>query len=161
LLVLCIMDDAVKNAFVSDVLKSHGEFVVSMLNNSISELSLIKAGNLQGSVSFDVSKNGNDYMLSFNFKGYGRAIEIAYFRKARGLDVTKKLFGIKSREDIKAEQSVKSRKNTRWYSKNAYGSLNTLYGRLSYGFTNEEAQRLKAILEEAATAEINSSIVVL
>jgi len=151
---------AVKDAFVRDVLNSHGQYVTTILNNSISELTLIQQGGLKGSVSYDVKKEGNDYVLAFNFMSYGRAIEIAYFRRKKGREIEKQLYGIKSREDVKAEMSIRNRKNTRWYSRNVYGTINTLYGRLMHGFTEEEAERLKNIIAEAVVSSSNSSIVI-
>lgn len=144
----------IKEAFTREVLNNHGDYVMDILKDSISDLSLIDQGNLLGSISFKVKRIGADFAIEFSFTGYGRAIEIAFHRrkKTNTRDVIKQLYGVKSREDVKAEQSIRSRKDTRWYSRNVYGTINTLIGRYMYGFTEQEIERLKSIITTAATS---------
>lgn len=157
MLVLCIMEvtpGEIKEAFTREVLNTHGDYVMSLLKDSISDLSLIDQGNLLGGISYKIQKKGNDFALEFSFTGYGRAIEIAFHRrkKQNTRDIIKQLYGVKSREDVKAQQAIRKRKDTRWYSRNVYGALNTLIGRYMYGFTEEEIERLKSIITTAATS---------
>jgi hypothetical protein len=81
--------------------------------------------------------------------GYGRALEINYYKKPGYTRAAwKDIYGIKSREDIQMEYASKNRKKVNWYSRNVYGSLNTLYSRVAYGYTEEAIQRLKQIISE-------------
>jgi len=152
--------DEAKQLFIRDELDQHGEFVLDLLAESIIEKELILDENLLSSLRYNVEKNGKDYVLTIAFPGYGRAVEISYYkRKKRNFETdtnqaVKQLFKIESREDVLRKKQKRQIRHLNWYSKNVYGSLNKLYSRLSYGFTEDEIERLKKIItSETYTAK--------
>ena len=137
-----------EDEFVRRELTRHGEYLSKLFRDSIKKQRLIKSKRLvedfEG-ISWRV--NAAEKTLVFDFPGYGRAIEINYhklgkLRRLRSItqEAKRAAWGIDSRP------KQKPRKNTRWYAHNLYGSLNTLIGRISWGYTEEVAAEIKAAL---------------
>jgi len=141
-----------KQLFVQEELDQHGEFLADLLVQSIQELDVIDTTNLLKQLRYNVRKNGTDWILQFSFPGYGRAVEIGFYKRKRGdfntesNELIKQLYGIKSLDDMKRQRAKRKLRKLNWYSKNVYGSLNKLYAKLSYGFSQDEIERLKKII---------------
>jgi len=128
--------------FIREILDQHGEFIIDELHDKIKKLKLRNSGELTDSLDYKVSKYGVDPVLQISFFGYGRAIEIQ-FHKLR-----------KNRASFNTGSSAwgnegkrRKHKNTRWYAKTVYGSINRLLSNLSTEFTENEIKRLKGIIE--------------
>ncbi len=139
--------DEIELLFIERNLELHGEFVCDLLREQISGKNLIKSEDLLNSIDFSVSKYGIDPVLLISFFSYGRAIEINWFKKSKNTRVFSKpntnvmLWGM--RENRKRTR----KKDTRWYAKTAYGTINHLLSVLSTDFSEDEKNRLKQILE--------------
>ena len=133
--------------FIERTLELHGERVCDLLREQISNKDLIKSEDLLNSIDFSVSKYGIDPVLLISFFSYGRAIEINWFKKSQNTRIFSKpntnvmLWGM--RENRKRTR----KKDTRWYAKTVYGSVNHLLSVLSTDFSEDEKNRLKQILE--------------
>jgi hypothetical protein len=137
--------DDVELLFIQEVLDQHGEFVCDLLRDDIQQKRLRVSDDLLDSIDYKVSKYGIDPVLLINFISYGRAIEIAWHQRSKNTkqwvtDTNKAVWGNASRQ--------KKKKNTRWYSRNVYGSVNRLLSILSSEFSEEEKNRLKNILHQ-------------
>lgn len=149
-----------KNLFVREELDQHGEYLMDLLIGEIQNLDIIDSATLMQQLRYNIAKRGEDWILQLSFPGYGRAVEIGYYKRKRGdfnaesNDAVKQLFNIQSLEDVKRKKARRQIRKLNWYSKNVYGSLNKLYSKLSYGFSDEEIQRLKKIIiSESYTAK--------
>lgn len=152
--------DEAKRLFIREVLDQHGDYLSDILVDDISDKNIIDKGALLSSISFKINQYGQNYALIFNFPGYGRMVEINFHKRKRGntRDTIKQLYKIQSREDVLERRAKRQRKDLRWYSHNVYGSLNTLYARLSSEFTDDEISRLKKIIENSSYTGTNSGI---
>jgi hypothetical protein len=137
--------------YIKEILDDHGDYIADLLSEAIEEKDLIKQGDLIDSISAKVSNYGIDPVLLLNFISYGRAIEIAWHKHRQNTSIWAKpntntmLWGL--RENRKRTQ----RKDTRWYSKIVYGSINRLLSRLATEYSDQEIARLKHILEKQQT----------
>ena len=133
--------------FIERNLELHGEWVCDLLREQIEQKHLIKSEDLLDSIKFEVSKYGIDPVLLISFFSYGRAIEINWFKKTQNTRIFSKpntnvmLWGM--RENRKRTR----KKDTRWYAKTVYGSINHLLSVLSTDFSEEEKEHLKQILQ--------------
>lgn len=144
--------NAIELTWIKDVLDQHGEYLVDLIQETIREKNLIKSGELQESISYKTSMDGNNPKLSLSFISYGRAIEINYHKKSRNTQSMLKpntnaiVWG-----SMRKNAKTKKKKDTNFYARNAYGSLNRLIGILMYEFSDYERARIKGILEYQAT----------
>jgi len=139
--------------FIEEVLDQHGEYIVDLLHDDISAKKLRIEDNLLDSLEYRTRKSGNNPMLEISFFGYGRAIEIRWHKRSQN---TKKWAKTNTNQTIwNAKSKNRSWKNTRWYSKNVYGSLNRLIAVLSNEYTQKEQTRLKQILQRRHNETIN------
>lgn len=137
--------------FIREVLDLHGEYMADLFYDSIGQKNLIRKGNLrsyfESNMPYKVSMRGQDPHLEFTFPTYGRLAEIGYHRKSTNTlrqwrsENTAAVWGIKA--------AKKKKKDTRWYAKNFYGSLNRLIGILMYEFSDEMAERIKLQLQNS------------
>lgn len=131
--------------FQDEVLSQHGEYLVDLLQEEIERKGLIDKEILVNSLDYETSsvQNGRYKWLQITFPDYGRYIEIGKHKRKRqskfDTNTNKDIWGIR-------ENSMKRNKNTDWYSKNAYKSINRLLGVLMYEFTDQEIARLKRII---------------
>jgi hypothetical protein len=133
--------------FIERTLELHGEYLCDLLREQIQDKHLIKDEDLLNSIDFSVRKYGIDPVLLISFFSYGRAVEIAWHKKKQNTSLwtapntNRMLWGM--RENRKRTQ----KKDTRWYAKTAYGTINHLISVLATDFSEEEKNRLKQILE--------------
>jgi hypothetical protein len=139
--------------FIAEVLDQHGEYLTDLLVDAIESKKLISQedkDHLIESISYDTTKFGINPALVINFPAYGRFIEINYHKRSKNTSLldqdsaNKALWGRSNTKKL----TRKKKKDTRWYSKNVYGSLNRLIGILMYEFTEEERARLTNILQK-------------
>ena len=132
----------IEDFFVRRQLYLHGDYVLDLLRDSIKEKNLRVTDDLLDSLKYQVhKKNESEYVLEISFLSYGRAVEIQYFKSKQ-----------KRREQAESGQRAKDmrrakKKDTRFYAKNVYGSLNRLIGKLGSEYTEQEKQRIKNFLE--------------
>ncbi|MHC1707474.1 MAG: hypothetical protein AB9842_08130 [Bacteroidales bacterium] len=137
----------VELTWISDVLDQHGEFVVDLLEQAIHDKNVKLSGDLESSLAYKTHESRNP-SLQLSFLSYGRAIEIRY-HKSRNTrkqnDSRSNRFILGARQPL---QKKLKQKDTRWYAKTVYGSLNRLIGILMNEFSESEKQRIKGILEQ-------------
>lgn len=153
-----------KQLFIKEGLDQHGEFLMDLLMDEIATLDIIDTQNLIQQLRYNIAKRGSDWILQLSFPGYGRAVEIGYYKRIRNYNsesnsVVKQLFNIQSLEDVKNKKARRQARKLNWYSKNVYGSLNKLYGKLMYGFSEDEIQRLKKIITSEAFSATESGYI--
>ena len=135
----------IEKLFVMEVLDTHGEYIMDLLSDSINTKDIKQTEDLLDSLNYKVKQRGSDFVLEISFLSYGRFVEIEYF-KSRRLRREAKANG----NDAKRIRRAK-KKDTRFYAKNVYGSLNRLLGRMSSEYTDAEIERLKGILQNRIT----------
>ena len=137
-------------AFIDDQLDQHGERVRDLLMEAIEARDLIKDGNLLDGITWRVGRYGINPHLEISFPDYGRFIEIGYFKKRSnntGMwtrtneEANRALLGIRRKK-----KSSRRKKDTRFYAKTVYGTLNTLIGKIMYEFTDAEMERMKQVI---------------
>jgi hypothetical protein len=140
--------DSVELLFIERTLELHGEHLCDLLREEIQKKTLVKDSILFDSIDFSVRKYGIDPVLLVSFFSYGRAIEIAWHKKKQNTKFWTKpntnllLWGIRD------NKKIFKKKDSRWYAKTAYGTINNLIAKLSAGFSEAEGTRLKQILEK-------------
>lgn len=148
----------IEDLFVREVLDTHGEYIVDLLQESIESKKLRLTDELLESLNYKVRKSSNGYSLEVSFLTYGRFIEINFF-KSRAIrnhylretgDIQRlRVFG-NSSENFRRQK----KKDTRFYAKNVYGSINRLLGRMSSEYSEQEIARLKGILQNRITSSL-------
>jgi hypothetical protein len=141
----------IENLFIQEELDQHGEFLMDLLVEAIQEKKLLDTSALVKSMYYKINKKEGANSLSMNFYGYGRAIEIRYHtsknsRKLLKPNTNHLLWNARGQQPPKPQWA----KDARWYSKNLYGSLNRLYGRIAWGLGDQEKERLAGIIRAAA-----------
>lgn len=157
-----------KEAFIRKQLRKHGYYLVKILSEDIRERDLISNKQNYGRnpdkhrisnkhlidrINFEFKASGESGSLRFIFPAYGRLIEIKFHKARKNKTLVSRpntdelLYGIRPKSPINKKET-RRRKDTRWYARNVYGSLNTLIGNLMWGFTNMEAEYWKSVFEE-------------
>ena len=135
--------DKIKQLFIKTTLEKHSEELSELFIGSIKRKRLINSEDLIETIQgnpWKVHKRGEAQILSVEFANYGRFIEINQKKKIK----------TESRK-ANGKKFTKKRKNTSWYTKNVYGSQNLLIGRLMWGLSDIEMDRLKKILKKDTT----------
>ena len=140
--------DDVQLLFIERALELHGEHICDLLREQIERKSLIKSEDLLNSIDFSVSKYGIDPVLLLSFFSYGRAIEINWFKKSQNTKLATQPKANILLWSMRENRKRTKKKDTRWYSKTVYGSINRLISVLMNDFSDEERDRLKLILEK-------------
>lgn len=132
--------------FICEVLDQHGEYLADLFTASIEKKRLRVTDDLLNSIEYKVTNFGIDPVLTFSFFGYGRAIEIRWYQRS---DNTKKWVTDTNKEvwGINTTKNKRRKKNTTWYAKNLYGSINRLLTILASEYDEAEKTRLKGILD--------------
>jgi len=148
----------IEDLFVREVLDTHGEYIVDLLQESIESKKLRLTDELLESLNYKVRKSSNGYSLEVSFLTYGRFIEINFFKsKAIRKHYLQESGDIK-RLRVSGNSSENFRrlkkKDTRFYAKNVYGSINRLLGRMSSEYSDQEIARLKGILQNRITSSL-------
>lgn len=131
--------------FINEVLDQHGEYLQDAFEEEIEKKRLKDTGELLGSFSYKVTKYGIDPVLQMSFMSYGRAIEIRWHKRSQN---TKKWVTDTNKVVWGANRKPRRYKNTLWYARTLYGSINHLLSILSTNFSKEEQTRLKNILDQ-------------
>ncbi len=132
--------------FIQEVLDQHGEYLGDLFRSEIEKKKLKVTGDLLNSIEYKVTNFGIDPVLTFSFFSYGRAIEIRWYQRSNNTkkwvtDTNKEVWG------INAGKHKRRKKNTVWYAKNLYGSINRLLTILASEYDEHEKARLKGILD--------------
>lgn len=137
--------DEVELLFIRETLDQHGEYLVDILYDAIVEKNLRVSDALLESLAYSVETKGGNPTLLVSFLTYGRALDANYYKKKQSsvweTNTNRDVWGIKE------NRPRKNKKNTQFYSKNVYGSINRLVSILSNEYTDAEQQRLKNILK--------------
>ena len=139
--------------FIQETLDMHGEDVADLLMEAIEAKQLIKEGNLLGSIEYRVTYEGRSPKLSIKFPDYGRFIEINFHKKSTNSTMWNDLRAERNSAVIGGRSRPKLRrkkKDTRFYSKTAYGTLNELIGKIMYGYSDIELQRVKELIKNGS-----------
>jgi len=140
--------DEIDLLFIERQLEVHGEMICDLLREQIQAKDLRITDDLLDSIDFKVSKYGINPVLLIEFFAYGRFIEINYFKRwsrnsqLAAINFNRAFWGIHENR-----RKAKRKKDTRWYSKTAYGMINHLISALSTDFSEEEKEKLKRILQ--------------
>lgn len=131
--------------FQEEVLSQHGEYLIDLLVDTIEEKNIRVSDDLMDMLRYRTFKDGQNRGLRVNFFTYGRFIEIRkHKKKGRNLmDTNTNALLYKVKENTAKPKP----KDTDWYSKNAYGTLNRLISILMYELSDQEVARLKGILQ--------------
>jgi len=139
-------------AFIDDALDQHGEHIRDLLMDAIEARNLIKEGVLLGGITWRVGRYGINPHLEIMFPDYGRFVDIKGYQARKqssntkhwreSININNDLLGIRS----KAKPKQKRLKDTKFYSKTVYGTLNELIGKIMYGFTDAEMERMKKVI---------------
>jgi hypothetical protein len=140
--------DETEMLFISEELDQHGEFLNDLFVESIEEKGLIDTEELVDNITYGQSMMGNSPYLFFKFPIHGRFIEINFHRKKNSISDAIDAFALVN--SIRRRKTAKKKKkDTRWYTRNVYGSLNRLLSRLATNYSQAEIARLKGILEHS------------
>ena len=150
--------------FVKESLSEHGDYIMELLVEQIVDKKLIKSTDLLSQLKYNITKKNNDFSLNVSFPGYGRAVEIGYYKRKKNYnqetnEFIKKLFGIESVEDVRRKKAKRDVRKLNWYSRSVYGSLNKLISKLMYGFGEEELKYLKRIIEQESYKKTESGYI--
>lgn len=137
----------IEDLFVREILDTHGEYIVDLLQDSIEERNIRITDELIESLNYKVEKQNNDYILFISFLSYGRAVEIQFFKSRRMRREQRQ------NNDTASFRRAK-KKDTRFYAKNVYGSINRLLGRMSSEYGDQEIARLKGILSNRILSDL-------
>ena len=156
------MEKEIELKFIEQALQQYGARLKSLLIKEISDKDLISkkgTSHLKDRIRYDITRTAiNGYQLNLYFPDYGRFLEIKYHtgrprlseqafrpKKGNGFQSTKAISA-----NTKEHQSRfgRKKKDTRWYSSTAYGSLNSLIGQLMYGLTDTVQETLKEQLNQ-------------
>lgn len=131
-----------EQVFINDELWLHGDYLSDLLIASLEKKKIRKTGELIDSIDFTVVKLIGGFTLQFSFLTYGRAIEIAWHKRSRNTKqlVSKAVWGVN-------QNRIQRNKDTRWYTRNVYGSLNRLISILMYEFDEATRARAKRIFD--------------
>lgn len=132
-----IDDDIIKLHF-EETLSQHGEMLTDLLREQIARRRIIKSGELEESIDYEVTDYKYGKMLQVSFVTYGRQVDRLGYKKIKhDLDLNSEIWGIKENR----------KKNTRWYAQYMYEEYYKLVSRLMYGLGEDEMKRLKHFLE--------------
>lgn len=139
--------DEVKLLFIEEALSLHGEWLCDILVEAIEKNKLRRTDTLLDSINYSGFTDNGNPGLRFSFFGYGRAVDMAgYKRNKHEVDTMHDIWGMK-RNKLK-------RTSNRWYAKNMYAGYYKLVSKIMYGLGEQEIARLKGILENRKNATI-------
>ena len=130
--------------FIREVLDQHGKFLTNLLKEQIKRRRLKDSGQLLESLAYKTDPRSANPTLNVSFFSYGRAVEIRWHKMRKNQSMWK---SNTNRDVWKIQENRKRRKNTTWYARTVYGSLNRLLSILSTNYTEEEKKRFKDILD--------------
>ena len=144
-------ESEVKLLYIEEQLSRHGKWLCDVFTSVLSDNHNIVTGDLQSSVNYAQLTDRGTPSLRFNFLSYGRAFEIAGYKKRNRLkskvDTMQIAWGEK-------ENRRPSGKRTKWYAPNMYGGYYKLVSKLMYGLSEMEIERLKDIIQQRKQQDI-------
>lgn len=133
--------------YLREVLDTHGEYLTDLLRENLERKRIYRKRDLIDSIDYKTTKEMSNPVLQVNFFGYGRAIEIAFHKQRNNTSAAFKREAVS--DDVwNKKKKFKRKKNTQWYTRTVWGSLNTLLNRISTEFTEQEQERLRNILNK-------------
>lgn len=133
-----------KNVWIRDMMDQHGEWLCDRFRDALDRNKNVMTGDLAESIAYDTKTDTTAFgytELKIKFMDYGRAFEIAGYKKKSKFEVNtnRDVWGIK-------ENRQKKKKNTRWYAVNMYSGLSALIQKIANGMTESERTRILGIL---------------
>ncbi len=135
----------IEKLFIREELHLHSDYLSDLFVEDIEKKKLIDSTQLLDTFTagnpFSISEKGGQIVLSVKFPDHGRYIEIQQRKKIK----------VETSKGNAAKWGAKKKskkKNTSWYTRNVYGSQNLLIGKLMYGLSDIERERLKNILNK-------------
>jgi len=145
-------NDQIESAFIGNELRIHAEYLSELFIQAIQKKQLIKSEGLLSAFTSSNPSNVREigssgvWILEFKFPDHGRLVEIQQKKKKRSFltekDARELVWGISS------DKKKKKGKNADWYTRNVYGAQNKLIGRLMYGLTDIERERIISALKK-------------
>lgn len=134
--------------FIREQLAVHGEAICDKLINALEQNKNIKTGDLENAIACSTSDEGAFITEQIKFIDYGRAFEIAGYKKNSAEkfaeNTNKAVWGVKNR--------TKKNKNTKWYARNMYSNLGALVRTLAAGMSDDELFRIKNMIKANVTS---------
>lgn len=132
--------EELKLLFIEEELSQHGEWLADVLSDAIEKRRLRQTDRLLQSIDYAAFKEGKNPGVRFSFMSYGRAVDIAAYKKDKHkVNTMEVVWGQK--------QNTMKKKNNRWYAQSMYSGYYRLVSRIMYGLSDREIERLKGILE--------------
>ena len=136
-------ESVIKKQFIKETLTKHGESLIHLFEQSIAQNNLINKGELLNSLDYEVKASGDfGGELLVKFITYGRFQDMGAGKKKK-----------KSQQEELLASFIKRRKKNerkpvKWYTRNVYGSLNTLIYLIENGLDDATINTIKKNLEE-------------
>jgi len=131
--------DEITRRYIQEQLHKHSLYLRRLFHEDINNKKLIDKSSLKQSLSktsFKVHKSNAGVDLDVAFANHGRFIEIQYHKNFE-------IIGTATRKTMWETESKKKKKNTQWYTANAFGAQNRLLGKLLWGLSDIERERIK------------------
>ena len=128
-----------KLLYIEETLSQHGEWLADILTEAIEKRKLRRTDDLLHSIDYSSFHEGKNPGLRFSFLSYGRAVDIAAYKRNR--------HKVNTMEVVWGQKQNTMKKNNRWYAQSMYSGYYSLVSRLMYGLGEQEIERLKGILE--------------
>jgi len=126
--------DDIEKEFIKQQLEKHADYLAELYSKDIAKKNLKKTGKLETTFASSAKFKIQGESLMVSFPNYGRFIEINFHKKKKKISTQKN-----SRSPFKKQQK---QKNTNWYTRNSYGALNRLEGRLMFGLSEKIREKI-------------------
>lgn len=137
--------EELKLLFIEEELSQHGEWLADVLSEAIEKRRLRQTDRLLQSIDYSSFHEGKNPGVRFSFMSYGRAVDIAAYKKDKHkVNTMEVVWGQK--------QNTMKKRNNRWYAESMYSGYYRLVSRIMYGLSDLEIERLKGILANRKTA---------
>lgn len=139
----------IKNTFIQRSLQEYLRAVENAMRAAAQKTKMNVTGEGIASISHKVLQAGGGALGELSFNEYLRFVDMGVGRAhpLGGLKATEVALQSSKKTGFALEKD-KTRKPKKIYSKPAYGLLGSLYGKLSYGYTEEVIAALKQELQE-------------
>jgi hypothetical protein len=146
-------DNSVKFKFVQETLEKHGKKIIAAMQEGIRYNQYQGTGHMEKTADFSVDRSNNsDGALHIKAVDYLRLQDILASHKGRYKKTSMRLWQegkkpiTKRRRNIQGNQFAPNRKG--FYSKAVYREISPILWDLSYGFTQEVIQDIRARFSE-------------
>jgi hypothetical protein len=138
--------DYLEFRFIATELNRFGIELRELMVRTISSKDIVSKLNVphtRDNISFNVTEEGQKGgRIQFLFPDKGRLVEIM-FRKSGSRAKLSSRASAKTNKSTKSRAKSGAKKDTLWYNSTAFSSLNTLFGRIMYGYTEATIIDLK------------------